>query len=102
MLCRCIRMSVDVGGLLRVIVIPVPLYLDIIAEWLSGDRSQEIRWSPTSDKNLIYHTIGLQDPADFNEIDTQADWGTLYYAMKSVGVTDTICISSLIDDDLGW
>jgi hypothetical protein len=64
-----------------------------IAEWLSGDRSQQIGWSTTSNNNLIYHTVGLQNPAVFNEIDTQADWGTLYYAMKSVSDTGTICIS---------
>jgi hypothetical protein len=93
-------MSVDVGELL--IVIPIPLCLKSIAEWLSGDRSREIGWSTTSNNNLIYHTVGLQDPAIFNEINAQADWGTLYYAMKSVSGTDTICISPLIDDDLGW
>ncbi|KAF8273635.1 hypothetical protein EI94DRAFT_1795045 [Lactarius quietus] len=63
----------------------VQVYSDISGQWLSGDQSQEIEWSTTSNKNLIYHMVGLQNPAVFNEIDTQADWGTLYYAMKSVG-----------------
>jgi hypothetical protein len=80
----------------------LPLCLNSIAEWLSGDRSQEIGWSTTSNKDLIYHTVGLQDPAVFSEINTQADWGTLYYAMKSVRDTDTIYISPLIHDDIGW
>ena len=93
-------MSADVGEVL--IVKPILLCLKIIAEWLSGDRSQEIEWGTTSDKNIIYHTVGLQTPAIFNEIDTQADWGTLYYAMKSVSVNGTIYMSLLILDDLGW
>ena len=100
MLCKCIRMLADVGKVH--IVQPIPLCLKTIAEWLSGDRSQVIEWSTTSNNNLIYHTAGLQNPSVFNEIDTQADWGTLYYAMKSVSVNDTIFISLLIVDDLGW
>ncbi|KAN0141387.1 DUF1793 domain containing protein [Lactarius tabidus] len=61
------------------------VYSDVSGQWLSGDPSQEIEWSTTSNDNVIYHTAELQNPAVFNEINTQADWGTLYYAMKSVG-----------------
>ena len=74
----------------------------IMAEWLSGDRTQEIEWNTTSNNDVTYHTIELQSPAVFNEIDTQADWGTLYYAMKSVSGNSTICIPLLIVNDLGW
>ncbi|KAF8263272.1 hypothetical protein EI94DRAFT_1704113 [Lactarius quietus] len=63
----------------------VQVYSDVSGQWLSGDRSQEIEWSTTSNNGIIYHMVELQNPAVFSEIDTQADWGTLYYAMKSVG-----------------
>lgn len=100
MLCRCIRTLVDVGEIR--FVIPIPVCLKVITEWLSGDRSQEIEWGTTSNNELIYHSVELQNPAVFNEIDNQADWGTLYYAMKSVSVNHAICISQLTVDDLGW
>ena len=92
-------MSVEVGEVL--IVMPFGLS-QTITEWLSGDRSQEIEWSTTSDKNLIYHKVELQNPATFNEINSQADWGTLYYAMGNVSVNGTVYISLVIVDDLGW
>ncbi len=84
-----------------IIVVPTPLFLKVIAEWLSGDKSQEIRWNTTSDNNVIYHAVGLENPAVFNEISTQAEWGTLYYAMGSVSGNGAICISLFIVDDLG-
>ncbi len=99
MLCKCIRISVEVGQI--IIVVPTPLFLKVIAEWLSGDKGQEIAWSTTSDNNVIYHAIGLKNPAVFNEINTQAEWGTLYYAMKSVSGNGAICISLLMVDNLG-
>ncbi|KAH8997909.1 hypothetical protein EDB92DRAFT_1792338 [Lactarius akahatsu] len=63
----------------------VQVYSDVSGEWLSADRSQEIRWSTTAIKNVIYHMAQLKNPAVFNEIGTQAEWGTLYYAMGSGG-----------------
>ncbi|KAI9434455.1 hypothetical protein H4582DRAFT_2080814 [Lactarius indigo] len=63
----------------------VQVYSDISAEWLSADRSQEVVWSTTTNNDVIYHTAKLQSPAMFNEISTQAEWGTLHYAMKSGG-----------------
>ncbi|KAI9434461.1 hypothetical protein H4582DRAFT_779038 [Lactarius indigo] len=63
----------------------VQVYSDISAEWLSADRSQEVVWSTTTNNDVIYHTVKLQSPAVFNEISTQAEWGTLHYAMKSGG-----------------
>ncbi|KAH9018064.1 hypothetical protein EDB85DRAFT_1874040 [Lactarius pseudohatsudake] len=62
----------------------VQVYSDISAEWLSADRSQVAVWSTTTNNNVVYHTTKLQSPAVFNEISTQAEWGTLHYAMKSV------------------
>ncbi|KAH9022174.1 hypothetical protein EDB85DRAFT_1871496 [Lactarius pseudohatsudake] len=63
----------------------VQVYSDLSGEWLSADRSQEIRWSTTAINNVIYHMAQLKNPAVFNEIDTQAEWGTLYYAIGSGG-----------------
>ena len=75
-------MSVEVGELFT--IVPVLLYLNIVTEWLSGDKSQIISWSTTNTSELIYHSAGLEHPAEFTEISNQAEWGTLYYAMKSV------------------
>ncbi|KAH9055600.1 hypothetical protein EDB87DRAFT_1567201 [Lactarius vividus] len=63
----------------------VQVYSDISAEWLSADRSQVVVWSTTTNNDVVYHTTKLQNPAVFNEISTQAEWGTLHYAMKSGG-----------------
>ena len=56
-----------------------------VAEWSSGDRTQEIVWSLTANTDIISHTVRLPKPAVFTEIKDQADWGNLYYAMKPVG-----------------
>ncbi|KAI9464136.1 hypothetical protein BJY52DRAFT_1115258 [Lactarius psammicola] len=63
----------------------VQVYSDVSGEWLSADRTQEIRWSTRAINNVIYHRVDLKNPAVFNEIGTQAEWGTLYYAMGSGG-----------------
>ena len=67
--------------------------LKFVVEWLSGDWSQVIVWSATANNDVVYLTVQLQSPALFNEIDTLAEWGTLYHAMKSVsgnGVTRSL------------
>ncbi|KAI9459208.1 hypothetical protein BJY52DRAFT_1119183 [Lactarius psammicola] len=61
----------------------VQVYSDISGEWNSGDRSHVILWSTTSVSNVVYHTVRLQNPVVFNEIGTMAEWGSVYYAMKS-------------------
>ncbi|KAI9433017.1 hypothetical protein H4582DRAFT_2188442 [Lactarius indigo] len=61
----------------------VQVYSDISGEWNSGDRSQVILWSATSTSDVVYHTIRLQNPVVFNEIGSMAEWGSVYYAMKS-------------------
>jgi hypothetical protein len=38
----------------------------------------------TSNTDVIYHAVSLRNPTVFGEVDVQAEWGTLYYAMKSV------------------
>ncbi|KAH9000989.1 hypothetical protein EDB83DRAFT_2275918 [Lactarius deliciosus] len=67
-------------------------------EWMSADRNQVIVWTTTTNSNAVYHSVRLQNPAVFNEIATQQEWGTLHYAMKSggkityniAGVTDAL------------
>ncbi|KAI0267468.1 hypothetical protein BC834DRAFT_822339, partial [Gloeopeniophorella convolvens] len=61
----------------------VQVYSDVSGEWNSGDRSHDIEWSQTVDPDVIFHTVKLQQQVTFTEIRTQAEWGTLYYAMKA-------------------
>jgi len=80
-LCRCIPMSAEVrAAVLRSSF----LFLSLVTEWNSGDRTQTIVWNTTSNANVIFHYVTLQTLAVFTEITNQADWGTLYYAMKAV------------------
>jgi hypothetical protein len=60
--------------------------LSFVTEWNSGDRTQQILWSPTISDNAVFHSVGLQKQGElaFAEILDQAEWGTLYYAMKNV------------------
>ncbi|KAH9026781.1 hypothetical protein EDB84DRAFT_1501283, partial [Lactarius hengduanensis] len=70
----------------------------VVAEWMSADRNQVIVWTTTTNSDVVYHSVRLQNPAVFNEIATQQEWGTLHYAMKSggkityntAGVTDAL------------
>jgi hypothetical protein len=84
-LCRCIQMSAEVCA-----VIPrsPSLLLSLVTEWNSGDRSQTIRWSSTPYADVIFHSVTLQTQTQisvvFTEVIDQAEWGTLYYAMKAV------------------
>ena len=80
-LCRCIQMSAEV----RAVVLWSPsLHLSFVTEWNSGDRKQKILWSSTSNADVIFHRVTLQTQAVFTEVIDQAEWGTLYYAMKAV------------------
>ena len=72
-----------------------------VVEWNSGDRSQMIYWSTTSVSNVVYHTVRLQNPVVFNEFSNMAEWGSFYYAMKSVSGNDVVNNSSLTVSDLG-
>jgi len=51
---------------------------------MSPDQSQVVVWSTTANSDIVYHSVRLQNPIVFSEIATQAEWGTLYFAMKSV------------------
>jgi hypothetical protein len=81
MMYRCIQMSAEVRPIvLRSASFP----LSFVTEWNSGDRTQQILWSPTINDNAVFHSVGLQKQETFTEILDQAEWGTLYYAMKNV------------------
>jgi hypothetical protein len=69
----------------RPIVLRRPSFLLRFAtDWNSGDRTQKILWGSTSNSDVIFHSVTLQAPVTFMEILDQAEWGTLYYAMKAV------------------
>jgi Domain of unknown function (DUF5127) len=78
---RCIPISAGV----RAVVLRNPiLFLSLVTEWNSGDRTLTIVWNSTSNANVIFHYVTLQTPVVFTENLNQAEWGTLYYAMKAV------------------
>ncbi|KAI9513396.1 hypothetical protein F5148DRAFT_1006486 [Russula earlei] len=60
----------------------VQVYSDVSGEWNSGNRGDMIFWGATANNNVIYHKVNLQTPTMFDEISNQAEWGSLYYAMK--------------------
>jgi hypothetical protein len=81
MLCRCIQTS----AVVRAVVPRNPsFHPSFVTEWNSGDRSQMILWSATSNSDIIFHSVTLQTQGVFTEIVDQAEWGTLYYAMQTV------------------
>ncbi len=81
MLCKSIQTSLEV----RAIILQSPSFLlSLVTEWSSRDASQRILSSPTSNADVVLHNVTLQTPAEFTEISDQAQWGTIYYAMKAV------------------
>ena len=75
--------------------------LKVVTEWMSGDRSQIIRWSTTTNSDIVYHSVSLQNPTLYEEIATQQEWGTLHLAMKSVRGNGVIRILQLTVDGIG-
>ncbi|KAI0744211.1 hypothetical protein C8Q80DRAFT_1220875 [Daedaleopsis nitida] len=75
----------------------VQVYADISAEWLSGDRTSNVKWTTQSTGSSIIHEIELQTPQANKEINHQASDGKMYHAMASVSGqtwqidTDTTC-----------
>ncbi|KAI0665951.1 hypothetical protein C8Q78DRAFT_1062280 [Trametes maxima] len=61
----------------------VQVYSDISAEWQSGDRSSQVRWSQHTTGGSIYHEIDLQNPVRDAEINHQAQDGITYFAMAT-------------------
>ena len=60
------------------------LLRNFVTEWTSGNRSQTILWGSNSNADIAFHSVTLQAEATFKEVIDQAEWGTLYYAMKNV------------------
>ncbi|KAH9052374.1 hypothetical protein EDB87DRAFT_1722946, partial [Lactarius vividus] len=81
----------------------VQVFSHLSSEWVSADRNQVVVWTTTTNSDVVYHSVRLQNPAVFNEIATQQEWGTLHYAIKSggkitysvAGVTDAIGLFQL-------
>jgi len=71
-------------GVRQIVLRVMSRLVDITAEWTSGNRTQHIQSYMTSNTDVIYHAVSLRNPTVFGEVDVQAEWGTLYYAMKSV------------------
>ena len=80
-LSKCIQMSVEVRP---VVLRRSSLILSFVTEWNSGDRTKTILWNSMPNPDVISHRVTLQIPQLFTEVINQADWGTLYYAMKAV------------------
>ena len=80
MLCKCTQMSVEVCE----IVFETHRVSPAVAEWNSGDRGNTIKWNTTANASVIYHNVTLRTQTLFNEINNQAQWGSLYYAIKPV------------------
>lgn len=81
MLCNCTQISMGV----RESVFRSSLHLfNLVAGWSTGERGQVFVWNTVSNSDVIYHSVRLQTLADLNEINGQAGWGNVYYAIKSV------------------
>ncbi|KAI0372113.1 DUF1793-domain-containing protein [Pilatotrama ljubarskyi] len=61
----------------------VQVYMDITAEWLSGDRTSPVRWGQQTSSRSVILEIELQDPEADVEINGQAQDGRAYLAMAS-------------------
>ena len=82
---RCIQTLADV----RVIIFrSLSFVSSFVAEWTSRNVNQTILWGLTSNADVIYHSLTLQTQAEFTEVIDQAEWGTLYYAMKTVSASN--------------
>ena len=81
MLCRCIQTSLEVRP---IVLRSLSSHFSFVLEWSSGDRTKTISWIPSSNADVVFHTVALQTQAKFTEIAGQAEWGTLYYAMLAV------------------
>ena len=56
-------------------------------EWASSDRSSVVQWSNTNTGSSIFHDIQLQSRPHNGQVENrnQAQDGTVYYAMSTVG-----------------
>ncbi|KZV70716.1 hypothetical protein PENSPDRAFT_607027 [Peniophora sp. CONT] len=66
----------------------VQVYTDITAEWVAGDRSQDVTWfTNTSNPAIIYHSVSAVNQVPYHETNAQADWGNVYYAALNTSNT---------------
>ena len=97
-MCKCIQTLVEV----RTTILRSPLrLLSFVTEWISGDRTQKILWNTTFDSFAIYHNVTLQTLAIYTEVLDQPEWGTLYFATKSVSFMAFYFLFHLTVNDVG-
>ncbi|VDC04698.1 unnamed protein product [Peniophora sp. CBMAI 1063] len=69
----------------------IQVYSDISAEWVSGDREQNVTWFTKLDSSgeIYYHGISIlpDEQAPYQEINAQSAWGTIYYCTQSSGTS---------------
>jgi hypothetical protein len=41
-------------------------------------------WNVISNRDIIYHTVTFGKPVVFSEVASRPEWGTVYYATKTV------------------
>jgi len=63
--------------------------LTVATEWLSGydnqsSSSTDQYWRYISIPEVQYHLLSNSEQVTFGEVFDQAEWGTLYFAMKNV------------------
>ncbi|EED14629.1 conserved hypothetical protein [Talaromyces stipitatus ATCC 10500] len=62
----------------------VQIYVDISAEWVSGDSSQYAQWDyNTTDNNVAYHQIFRQNQEAWSEISDQTEFGNWHWATST-------------------
>ncbi|KAH9066268.1 hypothetical protein EDB87DRAFT_1554011 [Lactarius vividus] len=60
----------------------VQVYSDLSAEWVSGNRSQEIFWVGIDDDSVIGYRVKRQNPTLSERATAVTKWGTLYHFME--------------------
>ncbi|KAJ7503731.1 hypothetical protein B0H11DRAFT_2170697 [Mycena galericulata] len=58
----------------------VQVYSDISAEWVSGSDNWNVQWETTT-TDILSHQVSLTSPAPFEEINDQAQYGSIYYSI---------------------
>ncbi|KZV70717.1 hypothetical protein PENSPDRAFT_607034 [Peniophora sp. CONT] len=58
----------------------IQVYTDISAEWVTGDRTQSVKWSTNTSDSAIIHSVFAADQLPYREVGAQAAWGSIYYA----------------------
>lgn len=63
----------------------------ILEEWLDGFHHAEVNWTSSGEHDsMVYHQVQLVNPAPFQEYESQASDGTVYYVMPTV----SLCLPS--------